>query len=149
MIAASANNPVRPLYLRASLLATPISATVAVALLAMAILPLVHRPIYPMEMLLAAAINVIVGLLAVAPMTLLIGCPPVPLLRCAVFANLIRLVGMAFGAVLAVWLGPADWDKTALLLWLVFFYFALLIAESIVGSWVIKHAVAGANIAPE
>ena len=87
-----------------------------------------------------AVVSVAVGLLAVAPMVVLIGRSAILLLRCAVLANMTRLVGVAVGAVVLIAFSPVRLEKTVVLLWLAAFYFVLLIAESVASSWVIKHS---------
>lgn len=107
---------------------------------AMLVLPLFNRPLYPREMLAAALVSAVVGLLAVLPMVVLIGRSAILLLRCAVLANMTRLVGVAMGAIVVIALAPVHLHKTVVLLWLAAFYFVLLIAESVASSWVIKHS---------
>ena len=128
------------MWLRLGLAATPVAAVGTVMLLTSCALLLLHRPLHLQEMLDAALVSVVVGLLAVAPMVILIGRSAILLLRCAVLANMTRLVGVAVGAVVLIAFSPVHLQKTVVLLWLVAFYFVLLIAESVVSSWVIKHS---------
>ena len=132
--------PVPNSWLRLGLTITPLVATGAVMALAMLVLPLLHRPLYMREMLAAGLVSVVVGLLAVLPMVVLIGRSAILLLRCAVLANMTRLVGVALGAIIVIALAPVHLHKTVVLLWLAAFYFVLLIAESVASSWVIKHS---------
>ncbi|MGC9259732.1 MAG: hypothetical protein ACP5I8_06575 [Phycisphaerae bacterium] len=136
----TATPPIRDFWLRLGLAITPLAATVAAMVLALLVLKLLQRPLYLREMLAAALVSVVVGLLAVLPMVVLIGRSAILLLRCAVLANMTRLVGVALGAVLVIAFAPVQLHKTVLLLWLVAFYFVLLVAESMVSSWVIKHS---------
>ena len=132
--------PIRNSWLRLGLAITPLAATSAAMALAMVIMPLLHRPLYIREMLAAALISVVVGLLAVLPMVVLIGRGAILLLRCAVLANMTRLVGVAVGAIIVIAMAPPHLHKTVVLLWFAAFYFVLLIAESVASSWVIKHS---------
>ncbi len=132
--------PIRNFQLRLGLAVTPLIATGAAMALAMLILPLFHRPLYMREMLAAALVSAVVGLLAVLPMVVLIGRSAILLLRCAVLANMTRLVGVTLGGILVIALAPVHLHKTVVLLWLAAFYFILLIAESVASSWVIKHS---------
>ena len=127
-------------WLRLGLAVTPVAAVGGVMLLAWGALLLLHRPLHLREMLDAAVVSVVVGLLAVAPMVVLIGRSAILLLRCAVLANMTRLVGVAVGAVVIIAFSPVQLQKTVVLLWLAAFYFVLLIAESVASSWVIKHS---------
>jgi type IV secretory pathway protease TraF len=123
-----------------SLLACPVVLVLAGAALGAAGAAVLHRPIHPLELAVAAAISIAVGLLAVLPMVVMIGGGGLVLLRCATVANMARLVGIAIGGVLAVLWLPKDAHKMILILWLVAFYFLLLIGETIVSSWVMKHS---------
>ena len=127
-------------WLRLGLAITPLVATGAAMVVAMLIMPLLHRPLYMREMLAAGLVSVVVGLLAVLPMVVLIGQGAILLLRCAVLANMTRLVGVALGAIIVIAMAPVHLHKTVVLLWLAAFYFVLLIAESVASSWVIKHS---------
>lgn len=131
---------VSPIWLRIGLAATPVVAIGSVMLLAAGALLALHRPLHLQEMVDAAVVSVAVGLLAVAPMVVLIGRSAILLLRCAVLANMTRLVGVAVGAVVLIAFSPVRLEKTVVLLWLAAFYFVLLIAESVASSWVIKHS---------
>ncbi len=126
--------------LRAGLLVTPIISVVFTAAAGLVVLPLAHRPVHADEMLWAGGVMLAVGWLAVLPMTILIGRGAILLLRCAMFANMARLIGSAAGAVLVLVLAPVPLHKTVLILWLAAYYFVLLIAESFTSSWVIKHS---------
>jgi hypothetical protein len=132
--------PIGNSWLRLGLVVTPLAATGAAMLLGMLVLPLFHRPLYLREMLAAGFISAVVGVLAVLPMAVLIGRGAILLLRCAVLANMTRLVGVALGAIIVISLAPVHLHKTVVLLWLAAFYFVLLIAESVASSWVIKHS---------
>lgn len=135
------NNPsVRPAVLRLGLAVTPLAATGAAMLVAMVTLPLLHRPLYGREMLIAGMVSAVVGVIAVLPMVILIGHGAILLLRCAVLANMTRLVGVALGAIVIMTFAPVNLHKIVVLLWLAAFYFVLLIAESMASSWVIKHS---------
>ncbi len=135
----SSSLAIQPAWLGLSLALSPPVLIGGVMLLALGILPLARAPIHPPAMLLAGALSVIVGWLAVLPMIVLIGRGAVSLLRCAMFANMTRLAGIGIGAVLAVLLGPEHLNKMDMVAWLVVFYFVLLIGQSAVCSWVIKH----------
>lgn len=132
--------PVPNSWLRLGLTVTPLVATGAAMVVAMLLMPLLHRPVYMREMLAAGLVSAVVGLLAVLPMVVLIGRSAILLLRCAVLANMTRLVGVALGAIIVIALAPPHLHKTVTLLWLAAFYFVLLIAESVASSWVIKHS---------
>ncbi len=127
-------------YLRLGLLFCPIAVVLFGAGVGAAAAALLNRPVHPLEMLVAAGISIIVGLFAVLPMAIMIGRGGVMLLRCATLANMARLVGVGIGGVVAVTVLPRDAHKMALILWLVGFYFLLLIGESVVSSWVMKHS---------
>ncbi len=135
-----ATPPIRDSWLRLGLALTPPAAIAAAMVLALLVLRLFQRPLYLHEMLAAALVSVVVGILAVLPMVVLIGRGAILLLRCAVLANMTRLVGVALGAVLVIAFAPVQLHKTVLVLWLVAFYFVLLVAESMVSSWVIKNS---------
>lgn len=83
---------------------------------------------------------VAVGWLAVLPMVIMVGRGAIMLLRCAMVANMTRLVGSALGAVIVLVTAHPGLHKIVLILWLAAFYFALLIAESFTSSWVIKNS---------
>ena len=131
---------IRDSWLRLGLALTPPAAIAAAMVLALLVLRLFQRPLYLHEMLAAALVSVVVGILAVLPMVVLIGRGAILLLRCAVLANMTRLVGVALGAVLVIAFAPVQLHKTVLVLWLAAFYFVLLVAESMVSSWVIKNS---------
>lgn len=133
-------HPIPNSWLRLGLTITPLVATGAAMVVAMLLMPLLHRPVYMREMLAAGLVSAVVGLLAVLPMVVLIGRSAILLLRCAVLANMTRLVGVALGAIIVTAFAPAHLHKTVTLLWLAAFYFVLLIAESVASSWVIKHS---------
>lgn len=133
-------HPIPNSWLRLGLTVTPLVATGAAMVVAMLLMPLLHRPVYMREMLAAGLVSAVVGLLAVLPMVVLIGRSAILLLRCAVLANMTRLVGVALGAIIVTAFAPVHLHKTVTLLWLAAFYFVLLIAESVASSWVIKHS---------
>lgn len=131
---------VRELWLRLGLLATPPVAVLLAMLAGMAVLPLARRPLHIPEMLWAALVVVAVGWLAVLPMVIMVGRGAIMLLRCAMVANMTRLVGSALGAVIVLVTAHPGLHKIVLILWLAAFYFVLLIAESFTSSWVIKNS---------
>ncbi len=131
---------VRGLWLRLGLLITPIASTLLAMLLGLLILPLAHRAVYGREMLWAALVIIAVGLLAVLPMVIMVGRGAIMLLRCAMVANMTRLIGSALGAVIVLVAAPTHLHKIVLILWLAAFYFVLLITESFTSSWVIKNS---------
>ncbi len=137
---ASGHPMVREVWLRLGLLATPPVAVVLAMLAGMAVLPLTRRPLHPTEMLWAALVVVAVGWLAVLPMVIMVGRGAIMLLRCAMVANMTRLVGSALGAVIVLVTAHPGLHKIVLILWLAAFYFVLLIAESFTSSWVIKNS---------
>ncbi len=128
------------IWLRAGLLVTPVISVLLTVAAGVVVLPLAHRPVHADEMLWAGGVMLAVGWLAVLPMAILIGRGAILLLRCAMFANMARLIGSAGGSVLVLVLAPVPLHKTVLILWLAAYYFVLLIAESFTSSWVIKHS---------
>jgi hypothetical protein len=127
-------------YLRLSLLFCPVVLVVLGAGIGAVGALILSRPVHPLELSVAALISIAVGVLAVLPMVIMIRAGGLVLLRCATMANMARLVGIAIGGVAAVLLLPKDAHKMVLILWLIAFYFLLLIGESIVSSWVMKHS---------
>lgn len=127
-------------YLRSTLLLCPVVLVLLGAAVGVLGAFILSRPVHPLELGVAALISIAVGILAVLPMVIMIRGGGLVLLRCATMANMARLVGIAIGGVAAVLLLPRDAHKMVLILWLIAFYFLLLIGESIVSSWVMKHS---------
>lgn len=127
-------------HVRLTLAFSPALAIVLACIVGKASLALVGRTTGWREMLLAAAICLGIGLIAVAPMILLIQQEVSLLLRCAMFANMARLLGVVIGASVVVFVGPQSVHRTALIAWMSGFYLAMLLAETLAESWAIKQA---------
>lgn len=140
MVQANKTKAVSLARMRLSLLFCPVVLVLAGAALGAAVSAALRHSVHPLEMTVAAAISIVVGIFAVLPMVIMLGGSGVVLLRCATVANMARLVGIMIGGLLAVVFLPKDAHKMALIIWLVAFYFLLLIGESIVSSWVMKQS---------
>lgn len=125
---------------RLALAFSPAVAIVLAGIVGKASLALAGRAAGWDEMLLAAAICLGIGLIAVVPMILLIQQEVSLLLRCAMFANMARLLGVVIGASVVVFVGPQSVHRVALISWMSGFYLAMLLAETLAESWAIKQA---------
>ncbi len=140
MVQGNESKAISSVRLRLSLLLCPVVLVLTGAGLGAAGSAAFRHPVHPLELGVAALISIVVGIFAVLPMVIMIGGGGLTLLRCATMANMARLVGIMIGGLLAVVFLPKDAHKMALIVWLVAFYFLLLIGESIVSSWVMKHS---------
>ncbi len=140
MVQGNESKLISPARLRLSLLFCPVVLVLVGAMIGAMGSALLRHPVHPLELGVAALISIVVGIFAVLPMVIMIGRGGIILLRCATVANMARLVGTMIGGLLAVVLLPKDAHKMALIVWLIGFYFLLLIGESVVSSWVMKHS---------
>ncbi|NNM84984.1 MAG: hypothetical protein HKL96_04395 [Phycisphaerales bacterium] len=125
--------------LRLGLMAVPLITVLLGGFLATTLLAMLHRPLLINEMHLAAAVNLLAGLLAAVPFCVLLGRGAQALLRCALLATLSRTLLTAVGMAFVIIVAGGEIDRVGFLMWAASFYFMLAFGEHYGAAWALRR----------